>query len=807
MFQKQLPQKIIIAIVWWMIGLASLGSQNLYVDKTIEPDKLIKDVLVSGACLNVDNVRAIGNGLGLGYYRFEGAAPIFEEGIMITSGDVKNAIGPNFSTNISEELLGHVSDKDLDLMASDLLFDATGIEFDFVPFDSFVEFRFIFASEEYCEFVGSEFNDVFGFFVSGPGINGTFSDQAINVARIPGSDDLVSINSVNHLKNSDYYIPNETRNDATHCRKLYEPQFLQETEYDGFTKPIRARFKVIPCETYHIRLVVADVADGILDSGVFLEARSFSLGGKVTVRTIVEERDSQMIKEGCSNAYFLFERVNQGDSSLPLEFTANISGLSTAQAGVDYSAIPNKLTIPAFTSTLKVPIETYYDQKNEPLEEIFLELELPCKCSAIQAAFQILNTTDLEAEIPKMVACRGAPTDIVVKAAGGVAPYQYVWSNQSSNDSIIVVTDSIITYQVTVTDACSQEKVIDFSLDIVDPPAGLITENITICDVREDYFIPVNLTGEGPWDINLRIDNHLDTTYQNINQTPFQIPILNPGQYELISVSNTICAGSGDGTSLIEKVPLELKILDCSESETKKFEFSFSGVGSPTFSIDAGNSFQPVKDITSLETNKAHRLLVQDEKGCTDWQTIFLPSSLGYQITIPTLTLKYNRKGSFQPRFNFPIDFIGAIRWFPNEDLDCSSCLNPTVTGLDSRQYRIDITDKFGCLHSGVGDLVVDLSPYFIPNAFTPFNKDGINDKLSIFIDQQNVVNVKSFDIFDRWGNQVFNKENFLPFDGSGWDGNYQGSPMQPGVFAYRIAVELIDGRVITHWGDVTLVD
>ena len=119
-----------------------------------------------------------------------------------------------------------------------------------------------------CEFVGSVFNDVFGFIVSGPGIRGTFIDNAINVDLIPETEDLVSINNVNSQRNSSFYVKNELPIDANVWNVQFAPQYPEDIDYDGFTVRLKATFEVIPCETYHIRLLVGDVADDKLDSAV-----------------------------------------------------------------------------------------------------------------------------------------------------------------------------------------------------------------------------------------------------------------------------------------------------------------------------------------------------------------------------------------------------------------------------------------------------------------------------------------------------------------------------------------------------------
>jgi len=220
---------------------ANMDSVGIITDNSVSTETLIRDIFINGNCDNVENISAIGNTAGVGY--FENGSDIIgmEKGIILSTGPIENAEGPNTATDISGNFFDNSGDMDLNIMATDEVRDAVGIEFDFVPLDSLVTFRYVFASEEYCEFVGSILNDVFGFFISGPGIDGEFSNNSENIALIPGTDDFVAINSVNHIDNPDFYNRNELFEDAFHCEIEHVPSpFLDEFQYDGFTEILTA---------------------------------------------------------------------------------------------------------------------------------------------------------------------------------------------------------------------------------------------------------------------------------------------------------------------------------------------------------------------------------------------------------------------------------------------------------------------------------------------------------------------------------------------------------------------------------------
>lgn len=190
-------------------------------------------------------------------------------GILLTTGDVANAPGPNMSPSTSYDNFAP-GDSDLSTICSCNTFNGCSLQFDFQPSGDTLQFRFVFASDEYNDFVGDDYNDIFAIFISGPNIIGTK-----NIALIPGTNNPVAINSVNCSTNDNFYICNDPWDLSGGCTDSSGcPVSSDETtiEYDGFTKVITATAGVIANETYHLKIAIADVVDGVYDSGVFLDA-------------------------------------------------------------------------------------------------------------------------------------------------------------------------------------------------------------------------------------------------------------------------------------------------------------------------------------------------------------------------------------------------------------------------------------------------------------------------------------------------------------------------------------------------------
>jgi gliding motility-associated-like protein len=238
----------------------NLGFSQIIVGEGFTANVLVGNVLV-GNGIQTQNIKFTGHNRAMALFENGDDADLgLDKGIILSTGIAAEAKGPNNSDK-HETDLKWPGNKILDDIAGGAsTVDAAVLEFQFKPQTEEIEFKYIFSSEEYLEWVGSTFNDVFGFFISGPGITG---EQ--NVAKIPGSTLEVSINNVNHKTNSQYF---EHNNDPTSKK-------FQNLQHDGQTVVLKANLKLQACQWYTIKLAIADVSDAAKDSWVFIGSKSF----------------------------------------------------------------------------------------------------------------------------------------------------------------------------------------------------------------------------------------------------------------------------------------------------------------------------------------------------------------------------------------------------------------------------------------------------------------------------------------------------------------------------------------------------
>ena len=254
---------------------------QLVIDQSVTPQELVADYLV-GSGLDVSNVTfnyEPGTLLNNQIAAFSGSSAFleFDEGIVMATSDVQILTGGYgmvdtwFAGDLDLQQIGNIPS----------VYDCAILEFDFVPDFEYLSVGYVFASKEYPSYTCSQYNDVFGFFVSGPGISGPYTNDAVNIAVIPYTDIPVGINSINSGSPSG--------SDPANCLAV-NPNFVQDSiyfvsnypmlpgdiQFPGMTTNLYANYILQPGETYHIKLAIADAMDSGIDSAVLLEAASFS---------------------------------------------------------------------------------------------------------------------------------------------------------------------------------------------------------------------------------------------------------------------------------------------------------------------------------------------------------------------------------------------------------------------------------------------------------------------------------------------------------------------------------------------------
>ncbi|MCB9262147.1 MAG: choice-of-anchor L domain-containing protein [Flavobacteriales bacterium] len=239
--------------------VAVLSNAQMIVAGGFGGQVLVNNILV-GDGVKTKNIVYQGHSKSIALFERGDSADLgLDAGIILSSGIATDAKGPNDVPDKSGDMSqpGNIT---LDNIAKIATKDAAVLEFEFMPQTEEIEFKYIFASEEYPRYVDRGFNDVFGFFISGPGISG---EQ--NVALVPGSNVEVTIDNVNHLRNTEYFILNDSS-------QKVKQKYLQP---NGQTVVLKANLTLIPCNWYKIKLGIADVGDRNLDSWVFVGSKSF----------------------------------------------------------------------------------------------------------------------------------------------------------------------------------------------------------------------------------------------------------------------------------------------------------------------------------------------------------------------------------------------------------------------------------------------------------------------------------------------------------------------------------------------------
>ncbi|MDP4266327.1 MAG: choice-of-anchor L domain-containing protein [Bacteroidota bacterium] len=446
--------------------------------------------------------------------------------IFLTTGKVGSITGNNANNDpdnarISTDNHIYSGDPDLDALDPEIAKgnhksgDATVLEFDFIPQGDSISFRYVFASEEYPNygtifdtlgFIYNGYNDLFGMFISGPGITGKK-----NIALLPDNKTTIGVQNVNQYKNSAYYINSLYKNANPYI------------QFNGYTTPLVASAKVQPGKKYHLKIAIEDVgipnpADSTayreFDSGVFLEANSFQCSNnavidtiKTTITTSNPAIDSDPVA-GCTDAIITFShKVSATDRVI--KYSLN----TTLAKGQDYTLNPDtkdSVIIKANQASTQLTIHPLNNGYGSTQNIVFTIVENDSSYTINIKPNQNIKLYAKPQDNPSV--CNGNSINIWVEHTGGFNPLTYKWNNAETTDTIKVKPAIQTTYTVTVTDACNNTA----------------TENIVtsiLTDNTQSFYVdsicpgvPANLTANGMGAYDWLWDN--GKTTQTITVSP-----------------------------------------------------------------------------------------------------------------------------------------------------------------------------------------------------------------------------------------------------------------------------------------------
>lgn len=734
------------------------------------PEDLVQNVLVTG-CLTAENIRFTGDSRQIGYFNKGNSDFPLAEGIILSTGNVADAIGENDDSETSTGFSG-AGDADLTKIAGQATNDASVLEFDFTPAGDKVQFRYVFASEEYAEYACSNFNDVFAFLLSGPDINDGTKAQAENIALLDDGVTPVMISTVHGYErdrtsvkrvydsngafsdwrgryyretnwvdktscppiNSHLYVDNQSRKHIVYqggmIRDVYNTEGSYDIEYDGRTVILTATYDVKKCETYHIKLAIADVADDNFDSAVFLEAKSFK-SNEVTVENKLDglDGDKSVMYRGCDKSYISFSRKeNLGEE---YTFHVNISG--TAVNGVDYFEVtedgtkignfPEDVTFAPGQSDIKI----YYMASDEVTgaKDILFEVLRGCPCSTdasdyFRKKIDILDVGEIKANAISNVTCGGgaAISTIIIELKDGLDPLNYLYSLDGGafqNENKFQGTYTVGAHTVTIKDkfSCSSKDVaINIPLP-TDLKANAGTD-FEMCEKETSR----TLNGTGGIVYEWTCDKAIGLTDMDLNsENPTISPNVPAGVYTYtLTVSDGVgkaCESSDDVIVTIKPTPVINSLTAdqtevCSGAEIN-LTANVSNASNPTYNWNPSSEITgtglnvKAVPLTNVLTSRTYTLEVVSDNNCSASQSVS-----GIQVNPnPILSLKATESNLCSDGTDGEIwvEASGGTPRISGVEYDYlwshdASLNTDHLNGLVPRVYTITVRDSKSCQSS-----------------------------------------------------------------------------------------------------------
>lgn len=750
--------KKIVPFLFFAFSISSY-SQYIQVDDTFTAQQLVNNFFAGSSCGQATNVSVSGGAFtgaqSFGNFNRGTSTFPFANGIILSTGRATSAIGPN-SGNSSENIGGWNGDQDLEQALSlGNTFNATVLEFDYVPFTNKISFDYIFSSEQYLSSPSQNqcgFTDGFAFLIKPSG--GAYQ----NIALVPNTTIPVSVNTI---RGSGTICPasNEAYFDAFNG-------FNHPTTFNGQTKILKAQADVISGNSYHIKLVIADQGNGLYDSAIFLGGGSFQSETYLGPDRLTATNNSY-----CAGDAVTLNGTQPGINTTYRWYKDNVfTGITTPTLTITDNTNPNAVEYKVEVmingvcpSTGKIQIQF------APLPVLSNQTLIQCDSNNDGSA--IFNLTRLDnlirnndpnlgnvtyhetmggPAIANSTAYTSIPKNIYAKVenANACAGFATVTLSISNNNVNSPVTRS----------KCDEDGnkngITSFDLNaeitpLITPglPAGLVIEYYTSAANAEIQSNPLP-------------NNYTNTTANS--QTIYARIVNGPDCYDIVeAILNVNFNNPANFEEETAHLCLNESITLSIANTFNTYNWSNGGTGFQTQVTTAGTYTVEVTDANGCKATKTFNVV--QSAPATNIEAVINDFSENNSITV-TYT---DNNGDYE----FSID--GTTY----QD-------SPTFNNLEAGVYTIYVRDKKGCLPTPSKVIyVLDFPKFFTPNG------DGYNDIWKIENLELNPVSYIS--IFDRYGKLIKQFTSNSP----GWNGTYNGKALQ--ADDYWFILTLSNGKTI----------
>lgn len=636
---------------------------------------------------------------------------LIDSGVVLTTGRAQtsgtaigvNGVGANLASVNNNTNGGDANLATAAGTSSANIHDLCKLEFDFIPTGDTIQFNYRFGSEEYPVYNCSQYNDIFAFFLSGPGYA-----TPTNVALVPGTTIPVTINSINNGTVSAAgggVLANCTSlGTGSPFTSLYVNNSGSTTiTYNGLTSLLIAKAAVTPCSTYHMKFAIADVTDHVYDSGVFLQAGSFvsdiAAVSSVTSSNTLPSGNSFAI-EGCSPAIITVTRPQA--KPYPQTVTYSMSG--TATNGLDFTALSGSAIIPANATSTTITVTALQDGIVEGLETLIISIN-GSVCGGTVTETLTINILPYPVIVKSLndTICNGQSIALSATAVPSNPNLTFTWSpvsslSSASGNNVIASPTTTTTY--TITSSYPGCPSVDSTIKIsVDPtPVLSLTHTNSTCNGLANGSITATGSASMPMTFSLNPSGISGTTL------PYTFTNLPPNTYTVTISSSIGCTktmtASITSPTLLAWTNVQVVNPLCNGSANGSVALSASGgTGIITYTL-LPNAVSTTTGSFSALSAGSYTVNAVDANGCTITSAVTINQPAPLPLSVPILTQVSCYGGNTGSVFITASGGTGAIVY----DLNAGASSNSTgvFNALSAGSYTIQASDAVGCANTTV---------------------------------------------------------------------------------------------------------